>query len=75
VAGSLTGGDHRHPIQPISRGRQVGFIGHQLLVTEFLQPENRLLRDRLRGRRICFTVAERATLARHVATHHRHALP
>jgi len=60
--------------RPLMRCR-VGFIGHQLLVTEFLQPENRLLRDRLRGRRICFTVAERATLARHVATHHRHALP
>ena len=33
---------------------------HQLIVIEFLQAENRLLKDRLRGRRIRFTDAERA---------------
>ena len=37
---------------------------HQLIVIEFLQAENRLLKDRLRGRRIRFTDAERALLAR-----------
>ena len=37
---------------------------HQLIVIEFLQAENRLLKDRLRGRRIRFTDAERAFLAR-----------
>jgi hypothetical protein len=36
---------------------------HQLVVIEFLQAENRLLKDRLRGRRIRFTDAERALLA------------
>jgi putative transposase len=37
---------------------------HQLLVIEFLQAENRLLKQRLRGKRIRFTDAERALLAR-----------
>src|SRR6202158_1038853 len=37
---------------------------HQLIVIEFLQAENRLLKDRLRGKRIRFTDAERALLAR-----------
>jgi len=37
---------------------------HQLIVIEFLQAENRLLKDRLRGRRIRCTDAERAFLAR-----------
>src|ERR1700719_4539559 len=37
---------------------------HQLIVIEFLQTENRLLKERLRGRRIRFTDAERALLAR-----------
>ena len=37
---------------------------HQLNVIEFLQTENRLLKDRLRGRRIRFTDTERAILAR-----------
>jgi hypothetical protein len=32
---------------------------HQLIVIEFLQAENRLLKDRLRGKRIRFTDAER----------------
>ena len=36
---------------------------HQLIVIEFLQAENRLLKDRLRGRRIRFTDAERVLLA------------
>jgi len=36
----------------------------QLLVIEFLQAENRMLKDRLRGKRIRFTDAERALLAR-----------
>src|ERR1700730_1068198 len=37
---------------------------HQLIVIEFLQDENQLLKDRLRGRRIRLTDAERALLAR-----------
>src|SRR5438876_2419946 len=37
---------------------------HQLIVIEFLQAENQPLRERLRGRRIRFTDAERALLAR-----------
>jgi putative transposase len=37
---------------------------HQLLVIEFLQAENRLLKERLQGKRIRFTDAERAHLAR-----------
>lgn len=37
---------------------------HRLIVIEFLQAENRLLKERLRGRRIRFTDAERALLAR-----------
>ena len=37
---------------------------HQLLVIEFLQAENRLRKARLRGKRIRFTDAERALLAR-----------
>src|SRR4030095_12559469 len=37
---------------------------HQLIVIEFLQAENRLLKERLRGRRIRFTDAERGLLAR-----------
>src|ERR1700692_1564504 len=37
---------------------------HQLLVIEFLQAENQLLKERLRGKRIRFTDAERALLAR-----------
>ena len=39
---------------------------HQLIVIEFLQAENRLLKERLRGKRIRFTDAERALLARKV---------
>lgn len=37
---------------------------HQLIVIEFLQAENRMLKDRLRGKRIRFSDAERALLAR-----------
>src|SRR5438105_5305276 len=37
---------------------------HQLLVIEFLQAENQLLKQRLRGKRIRFSDAERALLAR-----------
>src|SRR5207237_1516224 len=37
---------------------------HQLIVIEFLQAENCLLKERLRGKRIRFTDAERALLAR-----------
>ena len=37
---------------------------HQLIVIAILQAEDRLLKDRLRGRRIRFTDAERALLAR-----------
>src|SRR4026208_924131 len=36
----------------------------QLIVIEFLQAENRLLRERLSGKRIRFTDAERALLVR-----------
>jgi hypothetical protein len=35
---------------------------HQLLIIEFLQAENRLLKERLEGKRIRFTDAERALL-------------
>ena len=35
----------------------------QLIVIEFLQAENRLLKQRLSGKRIRFTEAERALLA------------
>src|SRR5438477_10213305 len=37
---------------------------HQLIVIAFLQAENRLLKERLRGKRTRFTDAERALLAR-----------
>lgn len=37
---------------------------HQLIVIEFLQAENQLLKQRLRGKRIRFTDAEPALLAR-----------
>jgi len=41
---------------------------HQLDVIEYLQEENRLLKDRLGGRRIRFTDAERRRLARKAYT-------
>ena len=47
---------------------------HQLIVIEFLQAENRLLQERLRGRRIRFTDAERACLARKAKAVGRKAL-
>jgi putative transposase len=47
---------------------------HQLLVIEFLQAENRLLLERLRGRRIRFTDVERALLARKAKAVGRKAL-
>ena len=47
---------------------------HQLIVIEFLQAENRLLKARLRGRRIRFTDAERALLARKAKAVGRNAL-
>jgi len=47
---------------------------HQLIVIEFLQAENRLLKDRLRGKRIRFTDAERALLARKARAVGRKAL-
>ena len=46
----------------------------QLLVIEFLQAENRLLKDQLSGRRIRFTEAERALLARKAKALGRKAL-
>src|SRR5262245_11006445 len=46
----------------------------QLIIIEFLQAENRLLKDRLRGRRIRFTDAERALLARKAKAVGRKAL-
>ena len=47
---------------------------HQLIVIEFLQAENGLLKERLRGRRIRFTDAERALLARKAKAVGRKAL-
>ena len=47
---------------------------HQLIVIEFLQAENRLLKQRLRGKRILFTNAERALLARKAKAVGRKAL-
>ena len=47
---------------------------HQLIVIEFLQAENQLLKDRLRGRRIRFTEPERALLARKAKAVGRKAL-
>src|ERR1700675_2543719 len=47
---------------------------HQLLVIEFLQAENQLLKERLRGKRIRFTDAERALLARKAQAVGRKAL-
>ena len=47
---------------------------HQLIVIEFLQAENRLLKGRLRGRRIRFTDAERFLLARKAKAVGRKAL-
>ena len=46
----------------------------QLVVIEFLQAENRLLKERLRGKRIRFTDAERALLARKAKAVGRKAL-
>src|SRR5450755_1708549 len=46
----------------------------QLIVIEFLQAENRLLKERLRGKRIRFTDAERALLARKAKVVGRKAL-
>ena len=46
----------------------------QLIVIEFLIAENRVLKDRLRGRRIRFTDAERALLARKAKAVGRKAL-
>src|SRR3984893_11193310 len=47
---------------------------HQLIVIEFLQTENRMLKDRLRGKRIRFTDAERALIARKAKAVGRKAL-
>jgi putative transposase len=47
---------------------------HQLTVIEFLQAENRLLKQKLGGRRIRFTDAERALLARKAKAVGRKAL-
>jgi hypothetical protein len=46
----------------------------QLIVIEFLQAENRMLKERLRGKRIRFTDAERALLARKAKAIGRKAL-
>ena len=46
----------------------------QLIVIEFLQAENRLLKQRLRGKRIRFTDAERTLLARKAKAVGRKAL-
>src|ERR1700674_135655 len=47
---------------------------HQLLVIEFLQAENQLLKEWLRGKRIRSTDAERALLARKAKAIGRKAL-
>jgi hypothetical protein len=47
---------------------------HQLLVIGFLQAENRLLKERFRGKRIRFADAERALLARKAKAVGRKAL-
>src|SRR5271155_4429353 len=47
---------------------------HQLIVIEYLQAENRLLKDRLRRKRIRLTDAERALLARKAKAVGRKAL-
>jgi putative transposase len=46
----------------------------QLIVIEFLQAENRMLKERLRGKRIRFTDAERTLLARKAKAIGRKAL-
>src|ERR1700731_4103875 len=46
----------------------------QLMVIEFLQAENRMMKQRLRGKRIRFTDAERALLARKAKAVGRKAL-
>ena len=46
----------------------------QLIVIDFLKAENRLLKERLRGKRIRFTDAERALLARKAKAVGRKAL-
>jgi hypothetical protein len=46
----------------------------QLTVIEFLQAENRMLKERLRGKRLRFTDAERALLARKAKAIGRKAL-
>jgi len=52
-----------------------GWVHRQhLIVIEFLQAENRLLNERLRGKRIRFTDAERALLARKAKAVGRKAL-
>jgi putative transposase len=47
---------------------------HQLIVIEYLQAENQLLKERLSGRRIRFSDAERALLARKARAVGRKAL-
>ena len=47
---------------------------HHLIVIEFLQAENQLLKQRLRGKRIRFTDAERVLLAREAKLVGRKAL-
>src|SRR5437773_2975023 len=47
---------------------------HELIVIELLRAENRLLKERLRGRRIRFTDAEQALLARKAKAVGRKAL-
>ena len=47
---------------------------HQLTVIEFLQAENRLLKQKLRGKRLRFTDAERTLLARKAKAVGRKAL-
>jgi hypothetical protein len=47
---------------------------HQLMVIEFLQAENRILKERLHGKRIRITDEERALLARKAKAIGRKAL-
>ena len=47
---------------------------HQVIVIEYLQAENSMLQERLRGRRLRFSDAERALLARKAKAVGRRAL-
>jgi len=63
------------PVLPFLLMTVSGWVNRrQLMVIEFLQAENQLLKERLRGKRIRFTDAERALLARKAKAVGRKAL-